>query len=223
VSIAAVVFGGLGLVPGFEVMQEMVALFLNRSRAVDRVVRRNRSGLTLMEMILVLAICAVVMAILLPAIQYVRESARRTQCASNLRQFHFDYYRPGEVGRRASGAVSRIEICPSAVKAYGYWRNRLVGFDDAMEAASASVQVCEYAGGRGPSWSEDYWFSEENVRAKRTLKLLENYIATRRHGNAMANYLYFDGHVQVIPRQAVEEWAERGFNFLRAGQGAWDQ
>lgn len=200
----------------------MLGLFLNRAHAARRWDGGNRGGLTLMELIVVLAICGLLMAVFLPAIQYVRESARRTQCASNLRQFHFDFYRPGEVGRGVRGALSRIEICPSAVIPYGYWRNRLVG-DSALEAASSSVQVCEYAGGRGPSWSEDFWFSEENVRAKRTLKLLENYIATRRHGNALANYLYFDGHVQVIPRRAVEEWADRGFHFLRAGNGAWDE
>jgi len=200
----------------------MLGLFLNRAHAARRCNGCNRGGLSLMEVIVVLAICGLLMAFFLPAIQYAREAARRTQCASNLRQFHFDYYRPGEVGRRVRGAVSSIEICPSAVIPYGYWRNRLV-VDSAMEAASSSVQVCEYAGGRGPSWSEDFWFCEENVRAKKTLKLVENYIATRRHGNALANYLYFDGHVQVIPRRAVEEWADRGFHFLRAGNGAWDE
>lgn len=136
----------------------MVNFLADGSHDVRRFERDHRVGWTMTELIVVLAICALMMAFLLPAIQYVRESARRTQCASNLRQFHFDYYRPGEVGRRVRGAVSSIEICHSAVIPYGYWRNRLVG-DSAMEAASSSIQVCEYAGGRGPSWSEDFWFS----------------------------------------------------------------
>lgn len=81
------------------------------------------------------------------------------------------------------------------------------------EDASGGVLVPEPPGG---------FFSEESVRNGTTLAAIEQLIDFRRHSKTLANYLYYDGHVQSIPAVAIEEWIQRRWNFLGVGQGAFD-
>ncbi len=88
--------------------------------ACREIIGRERYGITLVEMLVALGIVGILIALLLPAVQTVRESSRRIRCGNNLKQMALGLHAYHDVHRRmpaaaiAASSPKTISICGTA-------------------------------------------------------------------------------------------------------------
>jgi len=219
-----------------------------------------RRGFTLVELLVVVSIIAVLIGLLLPAVQASRAAAQRAQCGSNLRQVGLAIIQFAETHRGAMPlsshdlahgdeeeswihtvapfmeSVDSIRICPTDPNGPARLRDDLTSYllnsfvcirgDTGaitnyfrIPAKSKTFIAFETSDKVGTTHADHThgvnWFKDPPTlptRVPRTLARIKQDIQIDRHAGG-ANYLFGDGHVQVIDESQIEQWVVDNFNF----------
>jgi prepilin-type N-terminal cleavage/methylation domain-containing protein/prepilin-type processing-associated H-X9-DG protein len=150
---------------------------------------RSARGFTLVELLVVIGIIALLMSILLPALNKARSAASLVQCQSNLKQLG--------IATRLYASVNRDSL------PYGFWDgSRLDGTDSGGKSARASHWVLLLQSAMnskaGANWN-DATNSKANTSKLRDLFLCPDGPQDQNKGDNNSGVTYYECHPVLMP------------------------
>jgi prepilin-type processing-associated H-X9-DG protein/prepilin-type N-terminal cleavage/methylation domain-containing protein len=150
---------------------------------------KRRMGFTLIELLVVITVIAILIALLLPAVQMARASARKIACANNMRQIGLAVQHYAEV---YSGRFPNSSCAVEDSVATQIWIGQLAPYVEDVDA----IRICPQDR-MGP----------QRLKAKLTSYLMSDYVTVPGSGAILNLFQIESTHATIIAYECSESLA----------------